>query len=234
MFNLGAGEALCDSDRRDVINLPWAWHCLCSCPEVWGREDELARYFGSLLPEFRRRYYLNKLPLTTDHVTLAVHVRRGDVGPDDPYSFTSFEAILQTIRSAKAVMDRSGAEYRIRVYSEGSRSDFEPLRLPGIEFFLDADPIWTIGELIEADVLIMSKGRYSYYAGLISDGIKIFEARKTYVSDLPGWRLPDVSRPQDWVPCASDGTFDSNVFESQLKILVQSKIADKIANELSA
>jgi hypothetical protein len=40
---------------------------------------------------------------------------------------------------------------------------------PFVEFFLDADPIWKIGELVEADVLILAKGSFSLYAALISD-----------------------------------------------------------------
>jgi hypothetical protein len=43
------------------------------------------------------------------------------------------------------------------------------------ELFLDADAIWTMLEMIEADVLIMAKGSFSYVAALISDGIKLCE-----------------------------------------------------------
>ncbi len=44
-------------------------------------------------------------------------------------------------------------------------------------------------ELIEADILIIAKGCFSYCAGLISDGIKIFEPI-TLLGDslLPSWK----------------------------------------------
>jgi hypothetical protein len=67
-------------------------------------------------------------------------------------------------------------------------------------------------ELIEADILLMAKGCFSYYAALISDGIKIFEP----------W---EDSNPimDDWVPSLVNGSFDRAAFERQLLLLMQGK-----------
>ena len=68
-------------------------------------------------------------------------------------------------------------------------------------------------QLIEADILVMAKGYFSYYAALISDGIKIYEPGDW----APG--LPD----DNWIPCLSDGSFDCVAFERQLSLLLQAK-----------
>jgi hypothetical protein len=166
-----------------------------------------------MIPEFRCKYYLNKSPRTTDEVTVAVHIRRGDVTADNPYYFTSNARVLGIITALKSLLETHTLNYRIRVYSQGNRSDFAELSLPDVDFFLDVDAIWTMQQLIEADVLVMAKGYFSYYAALISDGIKIYEPYDW----APG--LPD----DNWVPCLSDGSFDCAAFERQLSLLLQAK-----------
>jgi hypothetical protein len=73
------------------------------------------------------------------------------------------------------------------------------LRLPGVEFFLDTDAVWTMEELIEADILIMAKGYFSYYAGLICDGIKIFEPMPG--DGQFGGNLPEAAKHQTRASC---------------------------------
>ena len=163
-----------------------------------------------MIPEFRRKYYLNKSPRTTDDVTVAVHIRRGDALPDNLDYYTTNETILRTITSVKSILDTHKVNYRIRVYSQGNRADFLELSLPGVDFCLDIDAVWTMQELIEADVLIMAKGCFSYCAGLISDGIKIFEPSYFPAMD-------------SWIPCLADGSFDCADFECQLSPLIQAK-----------
>ena len=78
-------------------------------------------------------------------------------------------------------------------------------------------------ELIEADVLIMAKGCFSYCAGLISDGIKISEETTSLTTDLPGWRWPYLFPTEEWLTSLADGSFDSAAFEAQLSLLIESK-----------
>jgi hypothetical protein len=221
-FNLGAGELAWDADRRGVVNFCYNFVNLDLCLGWRGREDDLANNFKSLIPEFRRKYYVNKTPRTTDELTVAVHIRRGDSLPGHPY-FTGNEQILRTVSSLRSILETHKVKHKICIYSQGNRADFADLVLPGVEFFLDVDAIWTLQELIEADVLIMAQGCFSYCAGLISDGIKIFDLRETSVNDLPGWRWPSVSPMDSWIPCKADGTFDPEAFERQLLIIIRAK-----------
>ena len=113
---------------------------------------------------------------------------------------------------------------QISVYSQGKSADFEDLSQAGVELFLDADALWTMQKLIEADILIMAKGCFSYYAGLISDGIRIFEPVTLSGDDfLPSWKWRSVPPAESWIPCRSDGSFDGVAFERQLLPFIRAK-----------
>ena|ERR1700693_374405 len=71
--------------------------------------------------------------------------------------------------------------------------------------------------------LIMAKGCFSYYAALISDGIKIFEPKAISEDDLPSWRWRSVPPAQNWIPRLTDGSFDREAFERQLLIIMRAK-----------
>lgn len=153
---------------------------------------------------------------------MAVHVRRGDSLPDNPSYYTSNETILRTMTLLKSVLDARGVDYSIRLYSEGDRADFEEVSLPGVELFLDADPLWTLEELVEADILIMAKGCFSRCASLLSDGVKIGVHEPEF-----GWYL----LPQDnWVECLPDGSFDCTAFERELSLVMSSKTCERPMN----
>jgi hypothetical protein len=226
LFNFGESEATCDIERRDVANYHHNWSNLELCFGWRGRKEELTQSFKALLPEFRRKYYLNKSPRATNEVTVAVHIRRGDVPASNPHMFTSTETILKTVRAVKSILESHKVPFSIRIYSQGDVADFAELIPLGVEFFLNADPIWTMEELIEADILIMAKSLYSFYAGLISDGIKIFEPRSLpYSNDhsLPSLKFTIVSQSEDWLPRQTDGSIDQAAFARQLHLLMQAK-----------
>jgi hypothetical protein len=209
LFNLGAGEVKWDGNRNEVVSYSYNAGDLELCLGWRGRRDELDDRFKATIPEFRRKYYLNKHPRMTEEVTVAVHVRRGDVSASDAGYFTGTDTILRTVTAVKSILDTHNVTYRIGVYSQGDSADFAELSSPGTELFINADAIWTMLELVEADVLIMAKGTFSYYAGLISDGIKICE--------------PFKSPMDDWLLRSPDGSFDCEAFERQLSFILRAK-----------
>jgi hypothetical protein len=226
VFNLGAGEETCGENRRDAVNFCYNFADLEMCFDWRSRINELAGRFDAMLPELRAKYYRNKSRRTTGHVTVAVHLRRGDVTAADPDYFTSNETVLRTMTEVKQILDHQKIQYKIGVYSQGDVAEFADLALPGVEFFLNADPIWTIQEMIEADVLILAKGCYSYCAGLISDGIKIFDASHLFEDRyLPIWESLSVPASESWVPSQMNGSFAPAAFERQLALILQSKAA---------
>jgi hypothetical protein len=127
VFNLGAGEAVCGVDRHEAVNFSHNFNEL----ERFGwrfRGDELAERFKASVAEFRRKYYANKSPRQTEEVTVAVHIRRGDVSDADPDYFTSNEAILRTLTEVKSILSSLTVKYSLRVYSQGESGGFVRFR----------------------------------------------------------------------------------------------------------
>jgi len=114
----------------------------------------------------------------------------------------------------KAILDARAVPASIRVFSEGDEKDFAELSPLGAEFFLNADPIWTLQELAEADILIVAKSFFSLYAGLMSNGITIVEEF---------WEWTSVPATDDWIRCNLDGVFDPAAFERQLSLILETK-----------
>lgn len=209
-FNLGEGERPWDGSKLDAVDYSRHFRDLWICFGWRGREQELFSRYRALLPEFRRRFYRSKSPRLADELTVAVHVRRGDALPDNADYYTSDESIRRTVTAVQSLLESRRIGHRLRVFSQGERADFSGLEMPGAEFFLDADPLWTLRQMIEADVLVMAKGCYSRYAGLISQGVKI------------GPREPEnlyICPQQNWIECLPDGSFDEAAFERALSDL---------------
>jgi hypothetical protein len=236
LLNLGAGEIVCEAERREAVSYCHNFPSLELCLGWSHRNNELSQNFKAMVPQFRRKYYLNKSPRTTKEVTVAVHFRRGfDVSAND-YLWTNANSILRTIAAVKSILDAHRILHTISVYSEGNSADFAEICAPGfelskyrvghysegssddigegsrpsVESFVDIDALRAMQELIEADVLIMSKSSFCYCAALISDGIKIFE--------------PESESMDSWLPRSEDGSFDCEAFERQLSSLIQNKV----------
>jgi hypothetical protein len=227
LFNFGAGEIPCDDRRDDVANFAMVHPRIRLCLGKDCPDERLARDFKAMIPEFRAKYYANKSPRTTNHLTVAVHIRRGDVSAEaNKYLFTGLEVVSRTIRDLKSSLDSLRLPYNISVYSQGDPADFVELYAPDVRFFLDGDALWTMHELIEADVLIMAKGGFSCYAGIISDGIKLFDPDAisfSVIGYLPNYDWRNLSQADDWVPCGANGSIDRTAFERQLTLLLQAK-----------
>jgi hypothetical protein len=237
LFNFGAGETAWEIKRREPVNYSRNFPELALCLGWDLGSDELHQSFNALISEFRRKYYLNKPPRNTKEVTVAIHFRRGWDVPTNPHLFTRGASVVQTIQIVRAALDARGVPFKISVYSEGNAADFAEIIIPGIEIskyrvghnpdsrrddlsekslvgagsFQDIDAINAMQELIEADVLIMSKSSFSYCAGYISDGIKIHE--------LAEGQLPLVG----WLLLSQDGSLDRAAFELQLAKLISAK-----------
>lgn len=236
LFNLGYGEARVDSGNPKVIDYstfhPRLYHFVINglvriktrkpLPiECAGNKefvfhpfffysDSHPDFYSRVIPELRKKYYCNKSPVENDVITVAVHMRRGDVGPELKQRFTPIDAVCETVRQVKAILDHNNANYGISLYSQGAASDFIGLQQLGVELFLDIDPIWTMQQLVEADILIMSKSSFSYVAALISDGIKLYE---------PFWHSP----MSQWITRNPSGQFSPAVFQYQCNGLLTSE-----------
>ena len=210
-FNLGMGEVTARGDNRGIVNL---WDGIWDLLPLFGVSIyDLTRAFDATIPEFRRKYYSNKSPRRNEVLIVGVHVRRGDITSSRPDRWTSTSLVAETVAKVRAVLDAHFTKYKICVFSEGDNADFAKLEAPGTEFFLDADPIWSMQEFIEADILIMSKSSFSYVSALISDGIKIYEPLEGY-PPMSSWVMSD--HDERWLRYGPNGDFDCAAFERQL------------------
>lgn len=238
LFNLGAGEVPCEAPRHKVVSYCHNFPDLELCFGWHSRRDDLTAHFRASLTDFRRKFYLVNPKRITAEVTVAVHIRRGEVSASRyNHLFTSTETTLRTLADAVSILDARGMKYKVSVYSEGNAVDLAEVALPGVELsryrigpysagnsidpagttpsapngaaFIEIAGSRAMRELIEADVLIMAKSSFSYYAAYISDGIKIFE--------------PYAVPLDDWILRSPDGSFDRAAFERQLFLLLQAK-----------
>jgi hypothetical protein len=200
-FNLGVGELVADGDNRGIVNFTTNRADILPLLGITG--IDLYRIFETTVPEFRRKYYSNKPRRTNEVLSVCVHVRRGDVTPDILDMWTSTSFIAETITRVRAILEAHCFKYKICVLSQANFVDITDLNVPDADVFIDADPIWSMQEAIEADVLIMAKSSFSYVAALISDGIKIYEP----------CGYPPLS---SWVTRGPNSEFDATRFERQL------------------
>jgi hypothetical protein len=118
--------------------------------------------------------------------------------------------IGQTLKLVKQIIETHGMRYEMRIFSQGDSRDFMDLEALGAHLVIDSDPIYTMHELVGADVLIMAKSTFSYVAGLLSDGISIYE---------PCAYPPMAS----WLVRGNDGTFNVDDFARQLHCLIKAR-----------
>ncbi|AGK56524.1 hypothetical protein HYPDE_24193 [Hyphomicrobium denitrificans 1NES1] len=144
----------------------------------------------------RTKFSLPPSPPERDHIVVAVHVRRGDVGVSkNAFRFTPNNTIARTIEYLHGVLEEIGVNAIFQVHSQGCASDFAEFSKIGCELYLDSDAIWTMEKLVASDILIMSKSSFSYVAALINRGVKIYE--------------PTFNPPlSTWIVRQSDGSFD--------------------------
>jgi hypothetical protein len=204
-FNFGAGE-MAANHECEVIDFAYNHINLMRCFGI----DELTSALPQTLPELRRKYYLNKSPRSSDVVTVCIHIRRGDVGEADQDMWTSTKVIARTILKIKSIFEARSLPFSMRAFSQGKHDEFSELTALGVELCLDVDAVWTMQELIEADVLIMAKSSFSYVAALMSEGIILAEPRNYTPLD-------------NWLVRGPNGEFDEQSFDGQLQLLIQSK-----------
>ncbi len=122
-----------------------------------------------------------KIPAKShDGTIIAVHIRRGDVSQNTPKRFTPNKTAAKYIEIAR----RRYPDARIRIFSQGDKSEFEHLPRD-CEFELNTDLAETLSNMISADCLIMSKSSLSYIAALLSRGTIYYEL--FWHSPLSSW-----------------------------------------------
>jgi hypothetical protein len=221
-FNFGVGETQIGSCDGDVVVLdPSNLHGIRSLPGVpnpYSEQDtkSVPQFPADVIQEFRGKYYSNKTPRKNSRLTICIHIRRFNTGDRNSAYVASFSRVQRSLSQVQSVLNSHSVPYAVRLFSQGDISEFPDLFRRNVEMFLNADPIWSMQELIEADVLIISRGSFGYVAGLLCDGIVLCEHFFT---------------PQSgWLPCDDDGEFDSIGFAKRLLEISRDPIEIEAAN----
>ncbi len=212
LFNLGAGEVRADQvgpgASRGVVTI--TARNMDSIRSLFrdlspGTEHDthvIPQFSPAIVAEFRRKYRSNKRPRGNAKLTVCVHVRRFNRFDDNVDYVASFARVERTLAMVRQRLNDRGVDPVVRIFSQGDASEFPETLRAGAELHLDADPIWSLEELVEADVLISSRGSFGYAASLLCEGIVICE--------------PFYPPQRDWLVCDDDGGFDVDAFAKLL------------------
>lgn len=206
LFRLGLGELSIDNIAKPSLPLhaflaaPQRWQqpALIHTPHLHPFTDAQPDIYGKISDELRRKY-AGKLPVRTPScLSIALHIRRGDVTLQaHPLRFTSNSKIRAAIGSVIRTIERSGYAYHLSIYSEGVEQDFCGILDCPFELHLNGDPLDALQSVISSDILVMSKSSFSYVAALISQGSVIYE---------PFWHRP----MSHWHMMGSGGQIDED------------------------
>jgi hypothetical protein len=221
-FNLGCGACQLSQCSSPVVPLDellmapekWPATAIVAAPHYLRFCNQDPQGWERALPRLRTKFRQNKQPQSRDAFTIALHVRRGDVTTDDKKHagrFTPNTAFIRTLESImSAVSTDVSGDVRIKLFSQGDPAIFADFARAGCELHLDDSAIATHRQLVDADVLVMSISAFSYTAGVLNEGITLYD--------------PHKYRPhQDWIVRAPDGSFDKKQFSRQLDSLLARK-----------
>lgn len=201
-FNLGAGEA---TDTRDALNFAFTFPALYA---LFGMKDDEPPFDEALIRDFRRKVRLDKPRRANAVPCVCVHVRRRNRHDFHSEDATDMECLVRVVAQVRAMLHDLQTPHTLRVFSQGDPADFRALDLPEGALFLDADPVWSMREMIDADLLVTTRGSFSHVTGLLCDGIV----------------LADGSFPplQGWLTYDAGGGFDTAVLSSKVSAKMRS------------
>jgi hypothetical protein len=215
LFNLAAGERTSVGRDGDVLDYPdylddpsrlGPGTILRFQQCHWLGRRHPAIYLG-VVDMFRRKFGTSRRPAAGEPLRIAIHVRRGDVTARRTSGrYTPDRIVLAKIGAIRAVLGHLGHPFELAVHSQGHSDDFAAYAALGCALHLDRDALWTMRELAEADVLMMSKSSFSFVAALIGHGVKLYEPCRN--TPVPGW-----------IRCDRSGLFEPEQLRARIRQL---------------
>jgi hypothetical protein len=151
---------LCEND----IIIPHKWS-----DEVHYSEKPSIYYTDAVLEIIRNFYYSTIKPNII--VDIVIHIRRGDVTFEKyPNRYTENTVYISIINKLKILYPNR----IITIVSEGSLEDFKDFP-SGCNYILNKDICISFHTLVIANILIMSKGAFSYCAAILNRNIIYYQ-----------------------------------------------------------
>ncbi len=214
-FNLGFGARRLSGCAGPVVPLDalliapdkWPQDAIVAAPHYLHYCNQDAQSWERVLPTLRKNYRRTKPQRAGAGFTVAIHMRRGTITPEIKKfapNFTPDATFANALASVLEIVSAKVSNPSIKLFSQGGPQQFAEFARFGCELHLDESPIDTHSQLVDADVLIMSKGAFSYTAGVLNEGITLYD--------------PQKYRPlEDWIVRAHDGSFDNRLFCERLE-----------------
>jgi hypothetical protein len=211
-FNLGEGERQLAEISAPVVPLdrlfmaPPAGDVIVAAPHYLHFCNSYPGAWERVVPLLRKKYRRNKGRKRRADFHVAVHMRRGDITSDDrkvARNFTPNASFLVALERILTIVSVKVPDLRVSVFSQGDAEIFTDFSRLGCELRLNEPALATHAELVDADVLVMSKSSFSYTAALLSEGIAIYD--------------PHKYRPlSQWIARDGKGDFDERAFRDRL------------------
>lgn len=198
-FNLGKSEIAIDDIDTGSLNVvyidqplfirfkPNTLYVVQHC-HSFADSGSNARLYSNIVDRLVEKYRSSpkekdQLFNKSEKVNIAIHVRRGDVSETGIHSerYTNNLHYKSLLNSLIKMLNELKIGSSIHLYSQGSAKDFYDLEDFNIHYHLDECVFTTFDNIVEADVIIMSKSTFSYTAALLSKAIIIYE---------PFWHKP--------------------------------------------
>ena len=218
-FHFGAGEILRDDVENtdiEVIHSEFLYRVYPRARTLWvvphahAYADAHAYLYKNLLEALRFKMQLRSVEMKShrwqDRLTIALHLRRGDVSSDEPGRFTANAHALALLENVVELLKSEGLDFGVNLYSEGVLQDFEDFLSPHVRCYIGGSVFETLHNMIDADVLIMAKSSLSYTAGILSGNVSLYE--KFWHTPLP-----------NWIQVGEQGSFDEAMLVEEIRRL---------------
>ncbi len=187
-FALGTGHQLVSNLDLPVVPLKtyarrpalWFRRLIVALPHAHDYADHVSDAYESLRAQKTRKP-------SDEGLRIAIHLRRGDVSPTQHADrYTPDDKILELIDWLQNSMQPVSPRPELHVYSQGSAEAFKAYAQRGCHMHLDDDALNDLLAMSKADILVIAKSSFSYVAGLLNQGLVIYE---------PFWHTP----PAHWI-----------------------------------
>ena len=221
-FNLGKNEISIDEINDLDLNIKTIKHpseiqiksnTLYITQGLHQYADKFPNSYLNIMSSIRKKFFdVNRDKLisvsTSNKLSVALHVRRGDVNIDiNSARYTGnlyYKEILNYLYQLAVILE---IELDIHLYSQGKVEDFQELDSYDITYHLDECLATTFLNLVNSDILVMSKSSLSYCSALLSENIKIYQ--EFWHKPLDEWIQVKVINDKVWI--------DENKLEEKIK-----------------
>ena len=147
------------------------------------------KYFTKKIRKLIRFYYYSTNKPIIQNIDIAIHIRRGDVNPENKNTKTRYTSNNFYIKIIK-YLNKIYPNYNITIFSEGNINDFHNLQNLNVTFKLNYDLKKTFHSLVRAKVLVTSISCLSFCAAILNKNIIYVISNKQ--DRLKYWNIIDL------------------------------------------